>query len=93
MTRSSDIRRNIDGLTIVLFLVLAVLGWVNLVSAATGPDGAVEWGLRTLHGKQGLWLVVSLVLGFLILQVEGTFFIRTAWLNYGIQLLCRKLLR
>lgn len=87
MTRSSDIRRNIDGLTIVLFLVLAVLGWVNLVSAATGPDGAVEWGLRTLHGKQGLWLVVSLVLGFLILQVEGTFFIRTAWLNYGIQLL------
>ena len=87
MTRSSDIRRNIDGLTIVLFLVLAVLGWVNLVSAATGPDGAVEWGLRTLHGKQGLWLLVSLVLGFLILQVEGTFFIRTAWLNYGIQLL------
>ena len=87
MTRNSDIRRNIDGLTIVLFLALAVLGWVNLVSAATGPDGAVEWGLRTLHGKQGLWLVVSLVLGFLILQVEGTFFIRTALLNYGFQLL------
>ena len=87
MTRNSDIRRNIDGLTIVLFLALACLGWVNLVSAATGPDGAVEWGLRTLHGKQGLWLVVSLVLGFSILQIEGTFFIRTAWLNYGAQLL------
>ena len=87
MNRSSDIRRNIDGLTIVLFLALAGLGWVNLVSAATGPDGAVEWGLRTLHGKQGLWLMVSLLIGFLILQVEGTFFIRTAWLNYGIQLL------
>ena len=42
------------------------IGWVNLVSAATGPDGAVEWGLRTLHGKQGLWLLVSLLmLGFL----------------------------
>ena len=54
MNRSSDIRRNIDGLTIVLFLALAGLGWVNLVSTATGPDGAVEWGLRTLHGKQGL---------------------------------------
>jgi len=87
MNRSSDIRRNIDGLTIVLFLALAGLGWVNLVSAATGPDGAVEWGLRTLHGKQGLWLMVSLLIGFLILQVEGTFFIRTAWLNYGVQLL------
>ena len=87
MTRNSDILRNIDGLTILLFLMLAALGWVNLISAATGPDGAVEWGLRTLHGKQGLWLVVSLVLGFLILQVEGTFFIRTAWLNYAFTLL------
>lgn len=87
MTRSSDIRRNIDGPIIFLFLLLAGLGWINLISAATGPDGPVEWGLGTLHGKQGLWLVVSLVLGFLVLQVDGTFFIRTAWLNYGITLL------
>ena len=87
MTRNSDIRRNIDGLTILLFLLLAVIGWINLISAATGPDGAVEWGLNTLHGKQGLWLLFSLVLGFLVLQVEGTFFVRTAWLNYGVTLL------
>ena len=87
MTRSSDIRRNIDGPIIFLFLLLAGLGWMNLISATTGPDGPVEWGLGTLHGKQGLWLVVSLVLGFLVLQVDGTFFIRTAWLNYGITLL------
>lgn len=87
MTRNSDIRHNIDGLTILLFLLLAGIGWINLVSAATGPDGDVSWGLGTLHGKQGLWLVVSLLLGFLILQVEGTFFIRTAWLSYGFTLL------
>jgi len=87
MTRNSDIQRNIDGLTILLFLLLASIGWFNLISAATGPDGDVEWALGTLHGKQGLWLVVSLLLGFLVLQVEGTFFIRTAWLTYGITLL------
>ena len=87
MTRNSDIRRNIDGITIALFLLLAGIGWINLVSAATGPDGDVVWSLGTLHGKQGLWLVVSLMLGFLVLQVEGTFFIRTAWLNYGLTLL------
>lgn len=87
MVRNSDIRRNTDALTIALFLMLATLGWFNLISAATGPDGAVEWGLGTLHGKQGLWLLVSLMLGFLVLQIEGTFFIRTAWLTYGFTLL------
>ncbi len=91
--RTQRIASNLDGLTVVLFLLLAGLGWWNLVSASTGLEGAVEWSLGTLHGKQALWLVVSLLLGALILQVEGEFFIRTAWLNYAIQLgLCAAVL-
>ena len=79
--RNQRIASNLDGPTVVLFLLLAGLGWWNLVSASTGLDGAVEWSLGTLHGKQALWLVASLILGALILQVEGEFFIRTAWLK------------
>lgn len=91
--RNPRIASNIDGPTVVLFLLLAGLGWWNLVSASTGLDGAVEWSLGTLHGKQALWLVASLVLGALILQVEGEFFIRTAWLNYAVQIgLCAAVL-
>ena len=91
--RTQRIASNLDGLTVVLFLLLAGLGWWNLVSASTGLEGAVDWSLGTLHGKQALWLVVSLLLGALILQVEGEFFIRTAWLNYAIQLgLCAAVL-
>ena len=91
--RNQRIASNLDGPTVVLFLLLAGLGWWNLVSASTGLDGAVEWSLSTLHGKQALWLVASLVLGALILQVDGEFFIRTAWLNYAIQIgLCAAVL-
>ena len=64
--RNQRIASNLDGPTVVLFLLLAGLGWWNLVSASTGLDGAVEWSLSTLHGKQALWLVASLVLGALI---------------------------
>lgn len=84
--RNASIGTNLDSLTVVLFLMLAALGWWNLVSAASGPDGDVLWSLGTLHGKQALWLGVSLVVGALILQVDGEFFIRTAWLNYGTQI-------
>ena len=91
--RNQRIASNLDGPTVALFLLLAGLGWWNLVSASTGLDGAVEWSLGTLHGKQALWLVASLILGALILQVEGEFFIRTAWLNYAIQIgLCAAVL-
>jgi len=91
--RNQRIASNLDGPTVVLFLLLAGLGWWNLVSASTGLDGAVEWSLGTLHGKQALWLVASLIIGALILQVEGEFFIRTAWLNYAIQIgLCAAVL-
>lgn len=84
--RSQRVGSNLDGLTVALFLMLAALGWWNLVSAASGPDGDVLWSLSTLHGKQALWLLVSLTIGALIIQVEGEFFIRTAWLNYAIQI-------
>ena len=84
--RSQRVGSNLDGLTVALFLMLAALGWWNLVSAASGPDGDVLWSLSTLHGKQALWLLVSLIIGALIIQVEGEFFIRTAWLNYAIQI-------
>ena len=91
--RSPRIASNLDGPTVVLFLLLAALGWWNLVSAATGPDGDVVWSLGTLHGKQALWLAASLVLGALVLQVDGEFFIRTAWFNYAVQLaLCAAVL-
>ena len=91
--RNQRIASNLDGLTVVLFLLLAGVGWWNLVSASTGLDGAVEWSLSTLHGKQALWLVASLVIGALILQVEGEFFIRTAWINYAVQIgLCAAVL-
>lgn len=85
--RRKRIAFQVDGFTVVLFVLLAGLGWWNLVSASSGLDGAVEWSLSTLHGKQALWLVVSLLVGALILQVDGEFFIRTAWLNYGVNLL------
>ena len=85
--RSPRISHNLDVPTVVLFLLLAGLGWWNLISASTGLDGPVEWSLGTLHGKQALWLVASLVIGALILQVEGEFFIRTAWINYAVQIL------
>lgn len=91
--RISRIAPNLDVLTVVLFLLLAGLGWWNLVSASTGLEGEVDWSLGTLHGKQALWLGVSLLLGALILQVEGEFFIRTAWLNYAVQIgLCAAVL-
>ena len=91
--RSPRISHNLDVPTVVLFLLLAGLGWWNLISASTGLDGPVEWSLGTLHGKQALWLMASLVIGALILQVEGEFFIRTAWINYAVQiLLCASVL-
>ena len=91
--RDQRIASNLDRLSVVLFLLLAGLGWWNLVSASTGLEGAVEWSLSTLHGKQALWLVASLLIGALILQIEGEFFIRTAWINYGLQvILCMAVL-
>ncbi len=82
MSRRENIRSRLDWVTIGLVLLLAVLGWLNIGSATSGGE-AVDWlTLEGKHGKQLLWIAVCAVLAFLVLNIEGEFFIRTSILSY-----------
>jgi rod shape determining protein RodA len=83
-TRRKNISAHIDWTLLGLFALLAAIGWLNLVSAATGPDTAVHWSLNSMHGRQLIWLGLSTVITLLILKIEGEFFIRTTWINYAL---------
>ena len=82
MSRHVNIRSRLDWVTIGLVAVLALLGWLNIASATSGGE-AVDWlAVEGKHGKQLLWIGVCAVLAFLVLNIEGEFFIRTSILSY-----------
>lgn len=82
MSRRVRIRNRLDWFTMVLVLLLAILGWLNITSATAGAE-AVDWfDLDSKGGKQLLWLGVCALLAFLVLNIEGEFFVRISLLSY-----------
>ena len=85
--RESSIRRNIDWATVTLVGLLMLIGWINIISATSNIE-LVDWlDWSGKSGKQLMWITICSVFGFLILNIESEFFIRTATLQYVITLL------
>ena len=64
-----DLRDSIDWKLIIVYLILVLIGWVNIYAAVhTSEPGAIyEWGVRS--GKQLIWMLTAFSLAALILFV------------------------
>ncbi len=82
MTRNSVIS-GIDWWTIILFLVIALFGWLNIYGASYTFDQTSLFDLSNRAGKQFLWISVACVLGIAVLFVEGRTYEVIAYLLYA----------
>jgi len=83
MNRRSNIWSGIDWLTIGLFLLLAIFGWMNIYGAGYSFEQTSIFSFSNRAGKQFVWLITALVMGFCILMIdEKTYDILGYWF-YG----------
>ncbi len=78
---------NIDWLTVFLYLLLALIGWVTIYSAVYQNDNQSIFYADSNSGKQFVWLATSLVIGFLLLIIDSKFFSTFAYVIYVLALL------
>lgn len=85
-TRKSSIYKSLDWVLIGLVVVLCVFGWLNIVSATS--DIELDWlHLSGKAGKQIMWMGICAALGFILVNIESEFFIRTSIIQYIATLL------
>lgn len=72
-----------DKITILLYLLLVLFGWVNIYAAGYHEDHALIWDLSQQHGKQLLWIGISFIMALGILYIEPRFFSHSAFIIYG----------
>ena len=88
MRRTSEIFGNIDGVTIILYLILVFFGWINIYASMYNDDISKSiFDLSTKHGKQLLFIGVSIFVGFVILIIDWRFFDTLSFMFYGIVIL------
>jgi len=86
-SRSGNIWTNIDWLTIGLFLVLVVFGWLNIYGASYTPDQTSIFDFSNRAGKQFAWIIGSLALGTILLLIDYKTYDTLAYIAYGLMLL------
>ncbi|MGL5890777.1 MAG: rod shape-determining protein RodA, partial [Bacteroidia bacterium] len=71
--RSERLFYNVDWITVVIYLVLVTLGLMNIYSAVYDPQKSSIFNLDRLEGKQFVFILISIVLGFSLLLVDASF--------------------
>ena len=70
MSSNRNIISGIDWWTIVLFLVIALFGWLNIYGSSYSFDQTSIWDFSNRAGKQLVWLATAVVMGAIILMIE-----------------------
>lgn len=83
MKRSVNILKGIDKTAIVLFLLLILMGWINIYAAVFNEEhsGILDFSQR--YGKQFFWIIASLVLAIFIVIIDNRFYFFFSWFIYG----------
>lgn len=87
MNQRNNIWSGVDWITIILFLALAIFGWMNIYGAGYSFEQTSIFSFSNRAGKQFVWLLTALVMGFCILMIdEKTYDILGYWF-YGATIL------
>ena len=78
------IENKIDWLTIALYAVILLFGWLNIYAACYDESHSAVLDLTTKHGKQLLWIGVSLLLAVLMTHVQPSIYSSMAYLIYMV---------
>jgi len=71
--RTDNPVRKIDRFLLITYLIMVTIGYFNIYSSAYNPEHPSHFDFSMEYGKQIIWIGVSLLLGGLILLLEGNF--------------------
>ncbi len=74
--------KSVDKVTIIIYLILVLFGWVSIYAASYDFDQASIFDFAERSGKQLMWIVLSFVISFAILMTDSRIFETYAYLIY-----------
>jgi len=84
LKRPDSILANIDWLTILVFFLMVMLGWINLYAAVFDEESQQNmFDLSQNSGKQLLYIISTIFLIIIIVSVDFKFYNSFAYIIYG----------
>jgi len=76
-----------DRLTILIYVMLVVMGWLNIYAAVYNEEHQSIFDTTQKYGKQLIWIAGAAIIAFSILVIDANFYTAFAYGFYGFFLL------
>ncbi|RLC23870.1 MAG: rod shape-determining protein RodA [Deltaproteobacteria bacterium] len=82
MRQRQNIFQNIDWITVLLYFILVLIGWINVYAAVYNEEHQNILDLSQNYGKQLIWIGTSAFLAMVILIIDAKFFSTFSFVIY-----------
>jgi rod shape determining protein RodA len=81
--RSESILLRIDKITVLLFLVMITMGWLNIYAAVYNEEHKGLMDISQRYGKQFVWILAAIVLAVFVVIIDNRFYFFFGYFLYG----------
>ncbi len=74
MKTRNSIWLNLDWVTVILYLILILMGWVNIYAAVYSDEHQSIMDMGQRYGKQLIWIIAGIILAIMVLTVDSKFY-------------------
>jgi rod shape determining protein RodA len=85
--KNQSITNSIDWITILIYILLVTLGWMNIYSANSTSNSNYYIDFSQNYGKQLIFIILNVFLIAIILSLDAKFYERFAGFIFGFSLL------
>src|SRR5690606_38229136 len=85
--KNQSVRNHIDWISVFLYILLVLLGWVNIYSSSLPVDGDTAFDFAEVYGKQLVFIILTIPLIVVILALDGKFYEKYAVIFFAVSLL------
>ena len=83
MKRNESVLLRIDRITVLLFLVMVVLGWLNIYAAVYNEEHQGMLDMSQRYGKQFVWILAAIILAVFVVIIDNRFYFFFGYFLYG----------
>lgn len=87
MERSNNILARLDWVTVMLWLVMMIMGWLNIYAAVHNEQHTSIFDMSQRYGKQLIFIIAAIVLAVMVMVTDNKFWFFFAWFIYGFFIL------
>jgi rod shape determining protein RodA len=81
--QTDNIWQRVDKVTVLLFLVMVIIGWLNIYAAVYNEEHTAILDLSQRYGKQFVWILATFMLAIFVVIIDNRFYFFFGYFIYG----------